>query len=119
MPTISPGGLESKINPYFGKCDSVTLVTAVDSKIKETNIVQPQGPHTCAALPQLFVQNGADTYIVGGIGGRSYMLLQQNGIKTYSVGNELINRSVQDIVLHFLTNNLLELEDGTCNHQNH
>ena len=119
IPTISPGGLGSTINPHFGKCDTVTLVTIDDNRIKETNVVQPQGQHTCAALPQLFVQNGADTCIVGGIGARPYMILQQNGIKTYSVGEELIYKSVQDVVQHFLTNNLLELEVGTCNHQNH
>ncbi|GAG76832.1 unnamed protein product, partial [marine sediment metagenome] len=59
------------------------------------------------------------TCIVGGIGARPYMILQQSGIKTYSVSEDLINKSVQDVVLHFLTNKLLELEDGTCNHKNH
>ena len=119
IPTIGEGGLESTINPHFGKCDTVTLVTIDDDKIKETNIVQPQGQHTCTALSQLFVQNGADTCIVGGIGARPYMILQQSGIKTYSVSEDLINKSVQDVVHHFLANKLLELEDGTCNHKNH
>ena len=116
VPTISPGGLESKINPHFGKCDTVTLITIDDNKIKGTDIVQPQGPHTCAALPQLFVKNGADTCIVGGIGARPHMILQQNGIRTYTVGEDLINKPVQDVISHFLTNTLLELKDGTCNH---
>lgn len=119
IPTISPGGLESTINPHFGKCETVTLVTVDNKEIKDTNVVQPLGQHSCASLPQLFVQNGADTCIVGGIGARPYMILQQNGIKTYTVGEDLINKSVQDVVLHFLTSELLELEDGTCNHQNH
>ena len=117
VPTISPGGLESKINPHFGKCDTVTLVTIDDNTIKETNVVLPQGPHTCATLPQLFVQNGADTCIVGGIGARPYMFLQQNGIKTYTVGENLINKSVQDVIIHFLTSSLIEIKDGTCNQQ--
>jgi predicted Fe-Mo cluster-binding NifX family protein len=120
IPTISPGGLDSSINPHFGKCDTVTLVTVNENKeIKETNIVHPQGQHSCASLPQLFAQNGADTCIVGGIGARPAMFLQQSGIKTYTVGQELVDKSVKDIVNYFLTNELLEIKDGTCNDQNH
>ena len=120
IPTISPGGLESSINPHFGKCDTVTLVTVDDNnEIKETNVVHPQGQHTCASLPQLFAQNGADTCIVGGIGARPAMFLQQSGIRTFSVSQELIQKSIKDVVSHFLENNLLEITDGTCNQQNH
>ncbi len=120
IPTFSPGGLESTINPHFGKCDTVTLVTVDKNKeIKATNIVKPQGQHSCASLPQLFVENGADTCIVGGIGGRPAMFLQQSGIKTYSVDQELIEKSVNDIVNYFLEKELIEITDGTCNQQNH
>jgi len=117
IPTNKPGGLESSINPHFGKCDTVTLITINNNKIQDIDIVQPQGPHTCASLPMLFAQNGADTCIVGGIGGRPYMILQQNGISTYAVDQDMINKSVQDVVNHFLASELLEIKNGTCNQQ--
>lgn len=117
IPTIGEGGLESTINPHFGKCETVTLVTVNNNEIKDINVVHPQGPHTCASLPMLFVQNGADTCIVGGIGGRPSMILQQNGIKTYTIGQEMVSKSVKDVVNHFLTSELLEIKEGTCNQQ--
>ena len=116
IPTFSPGGLDSSVNPHFGKCETVTLVTVADNEIKETNIVKPQGEHSCGALPILFAQNGADACIVGGIGGRPYMILQQYGIKTYAIGQDLLNKSIREIVFHFLSDNLTELESASCNH---
>ena len=118
FPTISPGGLDSSINPHFGQCKTVTLVTVENDEIKETNIVKPQSGHSCGSLPNLFAQNEADTCIVGGIGGRPFMILQQYGIKTYTVNQNLINESVKEIIVHFLSNQLPELGSGTCQHNN-
>ena len=118
IPTFSPGGLDSKINPHFGKCDMVTFVTVEDNTIGDTNIVKPTGPHSCASLPQLFVQHGADTCIVGGIGGRPAMFLQQSRIKTYSIGQDLIQKPVKDVVDFFLRKELKEITSGTCNDPN-
>ena len=118
IPTINPGGLDSSINPHFGQCETVTLVTVENNEIKETNITKPQGGHSCGSLPNLFAQNGADMCIVGGIGGRPFMILQQYGIKTYTVGQDMINKSVKEIIDHFLTNQLTELGSGTCQHNN-
>ncbi|MCK4847642.1 MAG: NifB/NifX family molybdenum-iron cluster-binding protein [Candidatus Heimdallarchaeota archaeon] len=119
IPTIGEGGLESTINPHFGKCETVTLVTVDNDEIENVNVVHPQGPHTCASIPMLFAQNNSDMCIVGGIGARPYMILQQSGIKTFTVGEELLNKSVHDVVNHFLTSGLLEIKDGTCNQQQH
>ncbi|PWI46879.1 hypothetical protein CEE45_14685 [Candidatus Heimdallarchaeota archaeon B3_Heim] len=117
FPTLPPGGLESIINPHFGKCESVTFVTVENKEIKETNVVTPQGQHSCAALPTLFAQNGAEVCIVGGIGGRPYMILQEYGIKTYRVNAELINKPIKDVISFFLTNQLSELENASCQDQ--
>jgi len=116
FPSFNPGGLDSSINPHFGKCETVTLVTVEGDAIKETDVVKPQGGHSCGALPILFAQNGADTCIVGGIGGRPYMILQQYGIKTFTIGQDLLNKSIREIVFHFLSDNLTELESASCNH---
>ena len=40
IPTFSPGGLDSTINPHFGKCDTVTFVTVEENAIEETNVVR-------------------------------------------------------------------------------
>ncbi len=114
FPTFNPGGLDSNINPHFGQTEAITLITIENSEIKETNIVKPQGSHSCGALPSLFAQNGADTCIVGGIGGRPFMFLQQYGIKTFTVGQDLISKSVKEVIGHFLANQLSELGSGTC-----
>jgi predicted Fe-Mo cluster-binding NifX family protein len=118
FPTISPGGLDSSINPHFGQCETITLVTVEKNEIKEINVVKPHGGHSCGSIPNLFAQNGADACIVGGIGGRPYMLLQNYGIKTYTVSQDLISKSVKEVIDHFLTNQLTELDSGTCQHTN-
>ena len=119
LPTFNPGGLESTINPHFGQSETVTIVTIENNDIEETNIVKPQGAHSCGALPVLFVQNGAEVCIVGGIGGRPYMILQGYGIKTYTVDSDLIRKPVKEIISHFLANQLTELRSGTCQQQNY
>ena len=116
MPTINPGGLDSCINPHFGQCNTVTIVTIDNDAIKETYVIKPQGEHTCGLLPAIFAQNGADTCIVGGIGGRPYMMLQQYGIKTYTLTQDLIGKPVREIVNIYLSNGLSELAGGTCQH---
>ncbi|MHA1994697.1 MAG: NifB/NifX family molybdenum-iron cluster-binding protein [Candidatus Hodarchaeales archaeon] len=119
LPTLPPGGLESSINPHFGKCETVTFVTVENQEIQNTTVVTPQGEHSCAALPAIFAQNGADICLVGGIGGRPYMILQQYGIKTYHVNQDLINKPVKEVVDFFLTNQLTELENASCNDHGH
>ncbi|MHA2388246.1 MAG: NifB/NifX family molybdenum-iron cluster-binding protein [Candidatus Hodarchaeales archaeon] len=119
LPTLPPGGLESSINPHFGKCETVTFVTVENQEIQNTTVVTPQGEHSCAALPAIFAQNGADICLVGGIGGRPYMILQQYGIKTYHVYQDLINKPVKEVVDFFLTNQLTELENASCNDHDH
>jgi predicted Fe-Mo cluster-binding NifX family protein len=108
--------LDSSINPHFGQSETITLVTIENSEIKETSVVKPQGGHSCALLPSLFAQNGADTCIVGGIGGQPYMILQQYGIKTYTVNQDLIIKPIKDIITYFLANQLTELGSSTCQH---
>ncbi|MFW9996947.1 MAG: NifB/NifX family molybdenum-iron cluster-binding protein [Candidatus Odinarchaeota archaeon] len=116
FPTFSPGGLDSTINPHFGKCDSVTLVTLDGNEIKEATVIRPQGEHSCGSLPVLFAQNGADACVVGGIGGRPFIFLQQYGIRTYTINQELIDKTVKEIVNYFLKGSLAELRSGTCQH---
>ena len=117
IPTFYPGGLESKINPHFGQCEKITFVTIENRHIVETNIVTPFGPHSCSILPKLFIENGADTCIVGGIGGRPFMLLQEYGIKIYSVGRDIFDKLVKEIIHHFIQKQLPELRSSSC--QNH
>lgn len=119
LPTISPGGLDSNMNSHFGQCETVTLVTIEKNVIKEANVIKIQGGHSCGSLPALFAQNGADTCIVGGIGGRPFMILQQYGIKTYALPQDLIGKSVREIVDFHLSNGLSELAGGSCQHHNH
>ncbi len=119
LPTLGNGGLESKINPHFGKCESVTFVTLENKKIQNISVVTPQGPHSCAALPALFVQNEANVCLVGGIGGRPYMILQEYGIKTYRVDQDLITKSVKEVVDFFISNQLSELEQASCGDHGH
>ena len=119
IPTLPPGGLDARINAHFGKCETVTFVTLENQKIDDTSVITPQGEHSCAALPALFAQNKADVCIVGGIGGRPYMILQEYGIKTYRVEQELLDKPVKDVVEFFISNQLSELENASCQDPGH
>ena len=116
---MSPGGLDSNINPHFGRCETVTFVTIENNEIIGTEIIKPQGAHSCASLPTLFAQNGAEICIVGGIGGRPYMILQEYGIKTFKIDSDLINKPIREIVTNFIDKGLSELKNGTCQHNDH
>ena len=119
IPTMHPGGLDANLSAHFGRCETVTLVTIDRNEIKTTEVLEPQGEHACGSLPAFFAQNGADTCIVGGIGGRPFMILQQLGIKTYTVNQNMIDRPIKDIVTYFLENQFSELDQGTCQDHNH
>jgi predicted Fe-Mo cluster-binding NifX family protein len=119
IPTTHPGGLDASLNAHFGRCETVTLVTIEQNEIKNTEVLTPQGEHSCGSLPALFAQNGADTCIVGGIGGRPFMILQQLGIKTYTVNQNMLDRPIKEIVTFFQENQLPELVSGTCQHHDH
>ena len=119
LPTLPPGGLDSSINPHFGKCETVTFVTLENKDILSTEVVTPQGQHSCAALPALFAQNGANICLVGGIGGRPYMILQEYGIRTYRVNQDLITKPVKEVIDFFVSNQLPELENASCNDHEH
>ena len=114
FPTFSPGGLDSTINSHFGKCDTVTFVTIKNNEIKETTVAAPQGAHSCGSLPMMFAQNQADACVVGGIGGRPFMFLQQYGIKAYVIDQDMIDLPVKEIINHFLDESLTEIAGGTC-----
>ena len=117
IPTTHPGGLDANLNAHFGRCETITLVTIENNEIKNTEVLTPQGEHSCGSIPALFAQNGANVCIVGGIGGRPFMILQQLGIKTYSVDQMMINKPIREIVTIFLKNEFSELDNSTC--QNH
>lgn len=115
LPTFQPGGMDSKVNPHFGKCDCVTIVTMDnDNKITETSIVKPEGQHSCSTIPTLFEKNGADSCIVGGIGGRPFMILQQSGIRVYAIKADMIEKPVKELISEYYSGNIPELGNSTC-----
>jgi predicted Fe-Mo cluster-binding NifX family protein len=119
IPTFSPGGLDAKLNPHFGKCECVTLISLQDDEVTETEVILPEGVHSCSTLPTLFAQNKAEACIVGGIGGRPFMFLQQYGIRTFIVDQQLVEQPIKNIIEKFINGKeFRELTTGTCNHSN-
>ncbi len=72
IPTFGEGGLQSTINPRFGRCESFTFVKIVNNEISSVNVVSnaAAGAMGGAGIQagQTLGNNGATEVIVGQLG---------------------------------------------------
>ncbi len=110
IPTLELGGLDAPLNHHFGRTEIFTVVTLKDNEIKDVALVKSEGPHSCGGVVELIRNAGADVTIVGGIGGRPLMIMQQFGMKVFSGGSG----TARDVLQSYLNNELQEVKDPHC-----
>ncbi len=110
IPTLELGGLDAQLNHHFGQTEVFTVVTLEGNEIKDVALVTNEGPHSCGGVVELIRNAGAEVTIVGGIGGRPLMIMQQFGMKVFSGGSG----TARDVLQAFLNNELQELHDPHC-----
>lgn len=80
-----PGGLDSIVDPRFGRCNSFTLVSVTGNNIKEEKII-PNGAMNAMGgagiqAAQIVANLGANTIITGNLGPNAFNALQQTGLQ--------------------------------------
>ena len=109
--------LEGKLCAHFGHCESFTFVEVDTEKKEILNIVEtaPEEGISCQSASWIAAQ-GANVVLAGGMGGRPYTTLVQNGVDVVTGCPEL---DINEIVKLYLTNTL-ETGENTCGHdENH
>lgn len=81
----SPGGLDSLVDPRFGRCNSFTLVSVTGNDIKEEKII-PNGAMNAMGgagiqAAQTVANLGANAIITGNLGPNAFNALQQTGLQ--------------------------------------
>ena len=85
IPSDAPGGLEAAVSGHFGHCHAFTLVEVDSGAVKNVSVL-PNGGHEqggCMAPVMFLKQNGVDSLIAGGMGGRPLAGFQQVGISVH------------------------------------
>lgn len=75
--------LGNEVSEHFGRCEKVMIVEIDAGEIKSREIL-PAPPHDCSALPNLFIENGVDSVIAGGMGAGAIQNLGRAGVRVYA-----------------------------------
>ena len=94
VPTFGEGGLNSSLNPRFGRCDSFTFVTVENKEIKKVSVVSNQGANAMGGAgiqaAQIIGTNGATDVIVGFLGPNASQSLNALNLNIYQAPNQEI-----------------------------
>jgi predicted Fe-Mo cluster-binding NifX family protein len=101
VPSIMPGGLDSKVGEHFGHCELYTLVELGGSEVVSVTTL-PNVPHEhggCMAPVQFLAGNGVKALIAGGMGMRPLMGFKQMGINVFHGGTaESVGQAIQALI---------------------
>ena len=92
VPSFGDGGLNSLMNPRFGRCDTFTFITIEDKSIKEVKAVSNMATNAMGGAGVQAVQTignyGATEVIVGNLGPNAAQSLSASNFKIYQAPNE-------------------------------
>ena len=87
IPTYREGGLNEKIHPKFGICESFTFITLVNNEITQVKVIENSAADETRSRGSLAAKivrnNGAEKLIVKKLGPNASMALNSLKVKTY------------------------------------
>jgi predicted Fe-Mo cluster-binding NifX family protein len=107
------GGLDDVVSPVFGRCESYTIITAEDGKIKDSKVVKNES--SCASFgagvstSQFVLDLEPDVVIAVKIGPKAFSLLEQAGMKVV-----LAEGNIREAVEAYLKGELEESKKANC-----
>ena len=123
IPIVKDNGLESDISGHFGHAAFFIVVELkdkgekrvirdddIESLVENFSVIRNLRDHACASVVELLMSSKVNALIVEGIGGRPFMLFQQNGVRLYAGAVGSIKEALRD----FLNGMLQELQGGSC-----
>lgn len=118
IPSVLPGGMNSKRSGHFGMCDVFTLISIQDGQVAGVQIVEntETGDLQCQAPVEMLLTKGVDTLIVNNLGQKPFSLLKAAGVEVL-LGRGLTVKAVVD---NYLAGRLEPLtEEYVCEGQEH
>jgi len=100
------GGL---VSPHFGRCEEFVLFDLEGGDVQNRTCVQPP-PHEPGAFPAWLKEQGANTIIATGMGGRAQALFNQQGIEVVLGAPQ---DSPDEVITRYL-NGTLEIGENVC-----
>jgi predicted Fe-Mo cluster-binding NifX family protein len=92
VPTFGEGGLQSQVNPRFGRCDSFTFVKLVDNKVASIKVISNAAAGAMGGAgiqaAQLMGNNDATDIIVGMLGPNAFQSLSALNLKIFQIGQQ-------------------------------
>ena len=108
IPTYREGGLNEKIHPKFGMCESFTFITLVNNEITQVKVIENSAADETRSRGSLAAKivrnNGAEKLIVKKLGSNASMTLNSLKVKTYQSPNGSI--LVKDLLALYLKGKL-------------
>ena len=108
IPTFRGGGLNEKVHPKFGMCESFTFITLDNNEITQVKVIENSAAEETRSRGTLAAKivrnNGAEKLIVKKLGPNASMALNSLKVKTYQAPDGSI--LVKDLVALYLKGKL-------------
>jgi len=111
VPSFKPGGLNAMVSAHFGHCEVFTVVELKEKKIVKAWELANPTEHDCMVPAQKLEQEGVEIVLIGGIGRRPLIGMQEKGIKVYIGATGNVKDAVSDYLEGFLK---LATTDDVC-----
>ncbi len=90
-------GLDSLVNPHFGRCPCFILVDMAGQEVKEVTAVDNPyyGNHSPGQVPAFINSHNVDVMLVGGMGRRAVTFFQQYDIEAVTGASGTVQQALQ------------------------
>jgi predicted Fe-Mo cluster-binding NifX family protein len=102
VPSFKPGGLDAMVSAHFGHCEVFTIVELKGKKIAKAWEMENPSEHNCKLPAQRLGQEGVEIVLIGGIGRRPLIGMQEMGLKVYIGATGNVKDAVSDYLQGFL-----------------
>lgn len=114
VPTFGEGGLQSQVNPRFGRCESFTIVKVIDNKIASVNVISNTAAGAMGGAgiqaAQFMGNNDVTDVIVGMLGPNAFQSLNALNLKMFQLGQQ--NLTVKEAIELFIDGKLSQLDSS-------
>ncbi len=111
IPTNGDKGLKEKVYDHFGSAPFFTIYDTETKSIEVFNNTNDHSSHGSCQSMAVVSKYNVQAIMTGGMGMRAIQLLNENGVKVYSLGGN----TVEEAIKKFEANELIEFTyDNAC-----
>lgn len=100
IPSNSPGGLDAKISPHFGRCDVFTVVEIKEGKVADVCVIKNQSSHFGfeKTPAEILASSKVDAILTQGMGPKALQLFANCGIAVYVTSAQKVDDAVRELI---------------------